>query len=74
MSNALRSVLLGAACAMLVAGCGRNDTPAVASNGQPSQIATTSPPMIQVFARDPSVPDANAAFAAQDALDKARGK
>ncbi len=73
MNKSLRSVFLGAACAMLAAGCGKNEGSAVASNGQPSQIETSSPPRIQVFARDPSVPDASAVFAAQAALDKSKG-
>jgi hypothetical protein len=61
-----------AACAILAAGCGRNEVDAVAPNGQPSQVATNHASIPQAFARDPSVPDASTVFAEQDAADKAK--
>jgi hypothetical protein len=71
-SKSVRVVLLCAALAFALSACQRNDGTQAVSNGQPTQIAS-EPAQIQVGpTRDPSLPDASAALAAQDAADKAR--
>lgn len=71
MSGTAVRVALGAIAALLLAGCGKPADEAAVSNGQPSQVASHAEPIPTPFARDPSVPDASAVFAAQDAADKA---
>jgi hypothetical protein len=56
MNRASRSILVGAALAMVLAGCQRSDAPGIT----------------QVSQGDPSVPDAATTFAKQDAADKTK--
>ena len=72
MNKAFRSIFIGAAISMALAGCQRNDAPAITSNGMPSERITNTTPIPQFPKGDPSVPDASTAFAAQDAADKAK--
>lgn len=65
------SFLVGLSAATLIAGCGKPAESTAVTNGQPSQVAVHAEPIATPFARDPSVPDAGAVFAAQDAADKA---
>jgi hypothetical protein len=59
MNNVSRSLLVGAAFAMLLVGCQKNDAPALTSGGQPSSTATTTTaPIPQTSASDPSLPEA----------------
>ena len=72
MNKASRSIFIGAAIAIALAGCQRSDAPAVTSNGAPPGSAATATPIPQFSKGDPSVPDASTVFAAQDAADKAK--
>lgn len=72
MNTLSRSIFVGAALAMLLAGCQKKDAPAVTSHGEPAQTFTNAPPISQTPTRDPSVPAAATVFAAQDAADKAK--
>lgn len=66
------SLLLAAAILAATAACQRGDEPQAITNGQPTQVAS-EPVHIQVGStRDPTLPDAGAVFAAQDAADKAK--
>lgn len=66
------SFLLAVAMVAATAACQRSDEPQAVTNGQPTQFAS-APVHIQVGStRDPSLPDAGAVFAAQDAADKAK--
>jgi hypothetical protein len=71
MSGAVVRISLGAAAALLLAGCGKPAADVAVTNGQPSHVAVHAEPIQTPFARDPSVPDASVVFAAQDAADKA---
>ena len=72
MNKASRSIFIGAAIAIALGGCEGSDVPAATSNGAPPESATTTTPIPQFAKGDPSVPDASAVFAAQDAADKAK--
>ena len=72
MNDASRSIFIGVALAMVLAGCQQSDEPAVTSNGMPSERVTSTTPIPQVPKGDPSVPDASTVFAAQEAADKAK--
>lgn len=72
MNKASRSIFIGAAISIALAGCQKGDVPAVPSNGMPSERVTDTTPIPQFSKGDPSVPDASTAFAAQDAADKAK--
>ncbi len=67
--NLVFAAVLAAALTPMLAGCDRNDgTRVVAvSNGQPSQEILTAGPTQSGTVKDPSLPDAAAVFAAQDA-------
>lgn len=72
MNKAFRSIFIGAAISIALAGCQRNDAPAITSNGAPPESVTTATPIPQFPKGDPSVPDASTVFAAQDAAEKAK--
>ena len=72
MNRVFRFIFMGAAFAMTLTGCQKNDAPAVTSNGEPSQTVTNATPIPQMPTRDPSVPNATTVFGAQDAADKAK--
>ena len=72
MNKASRSIFIGAALAMVLAGCQRSDAPPVTSNGAPPQPVTNAAPIPQMPKGDPSLPDAANALAAQDAADKTK--
>ena len=72
MNKACRSVFIGAALAMVMAGCQKGDAPAITSNGAPPQPVANATPIPQMPKGDPSVPDAATVFAAQDAADKTK--
>ena len=72
MNRISRSIFAGAALAVVLAGCQKSDVPAITSNGAPPQRVTDAAPIPQMPKGDPSVPDATAAFAAQDAAEKAK--
>ncbi len=66
------SLLVAAAIVAAASACQRNEEPQAISNGQPTQVAS-GPAHIQVGStRDPSLPEAGAVFAAQDAAGKAK--
>ncbi|GEM_PF-2300505 len=67
-----QSIFVGAALSMMLAGCQKTDTPAVTSDGKPSQTITNVTPVPQTPARDPSLPEAAAVFGAPDAGEKAK--
>lgn len=59
MNTLSRTILMGAALAMLLAGCQKKDEPAVASTVQPSATVTNnSAPIPQTSTPDPSLPEA----------------
>ena len=70
MNKASRSIFIGAALAMVLAGCQKSDAPAITSNGAPPQPVTNATPIPPKG--DPSLPDATTAFAAQDAAEKTK--
>jgi len=72
MNRVSRSIFAGAALAMALTGCQKSDAPAITYNGPPPQPVINTAPIPQMPWRDPSVPDASAAFAAQDAADKTK--
>jgi hypothetical protein len=72
MNKPYRFIFIGAAVAMLLAGCQKSDAPAITSNGTPPQPVTNATPIPQMPKGDPSLPDAATAFAAQDAAEKAK--
>jgi hypothetical protein len=72
MNNASRSLFVGAALAVALAGCQKSDAPAVTSNGMPTERITNTAPIPQMPKGDPSLPDAATVFAAQDATDKTK--
>jgi len=73
MNRVYRSICTGAALAILLAGCQKSDAPAVTSNREPPQTVINATPIPQTPTRDPSLPDAATALAAQDTADKAKG-
>ena len=59
MNTVSGSILIGAALAMLLVGCQKNDEPGVTSRGQPSSTVTNNiAPIPQTSTPDPSLPDA----------------
>ena len=72
MDKAFRSVFIGAALAMVLAGCQKSDAPAITLNGAPRESVTNTSPIPQMPKGDPSLPDAAAVFAAQDAAEKTK--
>jgi hypothetical protein len=70
MNSVSRSVLAGAALAMVLAGCQKSEPPAITSDGASPRSAANGAPIAQMPKGDPSVPDASATFAAQDVADK----
>ena len=61
MNTVSRSILLGAALAMLLVGCQKKDEPAATSSGQPSPTVTNAgAPNPQTSTPDPSLPEAAA--------------
>ena len=72
MNRLSRSILAGAALAMVLAGCQKSEAPAITSNGAPPQPVTNVTPSPQMPKGDPSVPDASTVFAAKDAADKTK--
>jgi len=72
MSNAARSIFVGAALALALAGCQKSDPAMITSNGVPPEPVTNAAPTPQMPKGDPSVPDAASVFAAQDAAEKAK--
>ncbi|MEO8302687.1 MAG: hypothetical protein ABI724_01075 [Betaproteobacteria bacterium] len=72
MPNLSHSLLAGAAVALLMAGCQKNELPAVTSAYKPSSTLGSAASIPPVSTRDPSVPDASKVFAAQDAADRAK--
>ena len=71
MSNVSRSIFIGAALAMALAGCQRTETPATTPNGGPAQSTSSSASIPQQPPGDASVPSSATAAAANDAADKA---
>lgn len=69
MNRTSRSILAGAVLAMVLAGCQRRDVAAMTSSGAPAPPVTSATSNPQIPKGDPSVPDAAAAFAAQDAAE-----
>jgi len=72
MNRASRSIVAGAAIAMVLAGCQRSDAPAITSNGASPQPVTNATPIPEMAKGDPSLPDAAAASATQDATEKTK--
>ena len=72
MKRLSRSVLAGAALALVLAGCQKSDAPEVPSSGASPQPVTNASPIAAMPKGDPSVPDAATAFAAQDAADRTK--
>jgi hypothetical protein len=72
MNKVSRTVFMGLAISIALAGCQPADTPGTASNGAPPESVVTRTPIPQFPKGDPSVPDASTVFAAQDAADKAK--
>jgi len=72
MHKASRSLLIGAALAVVLAGCQKSDESTITSNGAPPQPVTDATPFPQMPKGDPSVPDAATVFAAQDAAAKTK--
>jgi uncharacterized lipoprotein len=72
MNKASRSIFIGTALAMVLAGCQKSDAPANTSNVAPSQPVTNASPIPQMPKRDPSLPDADNAFAARDTAEKTK--
>jgi hypothetical protein len=72
MNKASRSMFIGAALALVLAGCQKSGAPAITSNGAPPEPVTNAAPIPQMPKGDPSVPDAATAFAAQDAAEKTK--
>ena len=61
MNTVSRSILIGAALAMLLVGGQKNDEPALTSRGQPSpNVTINAAPIQQTSTADPSLPDAAA--------------
>jgi hypothetical protein len=71
MSNVSRSIFVGAAIAMALAGCQRTETPASTSNGGPAQTAVSAAEVPKQPSGDASVPSSTAVAATKDAADKA---
>ena len=72
MNRVSRSIFIGAALAMVLAGCQKSDVPAITSSGAPPEPVTNASPTPQMPKGDPSLPDAATALAAQDAADKTK--
>jgi hypothetical protein len=72
MNEVSRSIFLGAAYAMLLAGCQVTDESAVTPNGERSPTRFNAKPIGGAPARDPWRVDAAAVFAAQDAAENAK--
>lgn len=72
MNKVSRSIFAGAALAMALAGCQKSDAPAIISIGVPPEPVTNATPIPQFPKGDPSLPDAATAFAARDAVEKAK--
>ena len=73
MDRIADSIFVCAAAAILLAGC-QKQAPTALSKEEPRQVvvaATT--PLPQTTTRDPSLPDAAAALAAEDPTEKAKG-
>jgi hypothetical protein len=72
MNKVSRSIFVGTALAMALAGCQRSDAPDFTSNRMPPEPVSNTTPIPQFPKGDPSVPDASTVFAAQDAAEKAK--
>jgi hypothetical protein len=72
MNRVSRSIFVGAALAMVLAGCQKSDAPAITSSGAPPEPVTNASPIRQMPKGDPSLPDGATALAAQDATDKTK--
>ena len=68
MNKVSRSIFVGAAFAVALAGCDRRDAPDIASS--PLQPVTSATLTSQLPKGDPSLPDAAGVAAAQDASEK----
>lgn len=66
MNKVSRSIFLGTALAMLIAGCEKSSAPAIMSSNAPPQPVASVAPIPQAPKADPSVPDAATIFATQD--------
>jgi hypothetical protein len=66
------TTLAAAAMVLAFSACQRTGESTVASSGQPSQTVIQPGPTAQGTIRDPSVPDAAAVFAAEEAAMKAK--
>lgn len=66
--------LVAASLALAISACQKSGEPAVTWNGQPSQTAIHSGPVVQGTIRDPSLPDAATVFAAEELAEKARAE
>ena len=71
MNNVSRTIFVGVALALAIAGCQKTESPAASSNGGPSQSAASSTPIPLQPTGDASVPTSAAVDAAKDASDKA---
>ena len=72
MNRVSRSMFVGAALAMILAGCQKSDAPAVNSSSAPPLPTTEATPTPPMAKGDPSVPDAATVFAAQDAAENTK--
>lgn len=70
MNTVSRSMLAGAALAMVLAGCQKSDPPPIMSNGAPARPVTDATPIRQLPKGDQSVPDAATTFAPQEVAGK----
>lgn len=71
MNTLNRTIFVAAALAAFLPACHNSEEPSAVSNGQPSQVVADATPIHLGSGRDPSLPDASAVFAEQDAADKA---
>ena len=58
MNSASLSIVIGAALAFGLTGCGNDEAPTASANGAPPQSVTNVGPIPQMPKGDPSVPDA----------------
>ena len=73
MDKVSGSIFMCAAVAVLLVGCQRQEAPTALSQQEPRQtVVADATPIPQTSTRDPSVPDAATALAADDAADKAK--
>lgn len=67
-----QSIFMGAALSIMLVGCQKTDTPAVTSDGKPSQTITNVTSIPQPPTRDPSLPEPAAVFGERGVGEKAK--